>query len=277
MSGGAAMKKSFVRTPAGRLAYVKAGTGRPMLLIHGIPTSSFLWRNVIPPLAEELRVYAVDLLGYGDSDKPEDADLSIVAQARHLWSFMEQVGWRRGSVVGHDIGGGIAQLLAVEHSEAVTKLVLIDSIAYDSWPEPQIARLKEPVWDEIMETLDLGKGLRRAFEEGMAHKERVDDELVAQYVLPFDGVEGRRAYLRCARALRTEDLTSVMDRVERLDVPTLIIWGAADPYQDVRYGERLAGAMRRARLVVEEAGHFIQEDRPEEVALLVRNFVAAGP
>jgi pimeloyl-ACP methyl ester carboxylesterase len=60
-------------------------------------------------------------------------------------------------------------------------------------------------------------------------------------------------------------------------VPTLIIWGAADPYQDVRYGERLAGAMRRARLVVEEAGHFIQEDRPEEVALLVRNFVAAGP
>jgi 2-hydroxymuconate-semialdehyde hydrolase len=271
------MKKSFVRTPAGRLAYVKAGTGQPMLLIHGIPTSSFLWRNVIPPLAEEFLVYAVDLLGYGDSDKPEDADLSIVAQARHLWSFMEQVGWRHGSVVGHDIGGGIAQLLAVEHSEAVTKLVLIDSIAYDSWPEPQIARLKEPFWDEIMETLDLGKGLRKGFEKGMVHKERVDDELIAQYLRPFDGAEGRRAYLRCARALRTEDLTSVMDRVEGLDVPTLIIWGAADPYQDVQYGERLAGAMRRARLVVEDAGHFIQEDRPKEVALLVRNFVAADP
>jgi pimeloyl-ACP methyl ester carboxylesterase len=60
-------------------------------------------------------------------------------------------------------------------------------------------------------------------------------------------------------------------------VPTLIIWGAADPYQDVQYGERLAGAMRRARLVVEDAGHFIQEDRPKEVALLVRNFVAADP
>jgi pimeloyl-ACP methyl ester carboxylesterase len=125
-----------------------------------------------------------------------------------------------------------------------------------------------------METLDLGKGLRTAFETGMVRKERVDDTLVAAYVRPFDGVEGRKAYLRCARALCTEDLTSVMDRVERLDVPTLIIWGAADPYQDVRYGERLARAMRRARLVVEEAGHFIQEDRPEEVAFLVRNFVA---
>jgi pimeloyl-ACP methyl ester carboxylesterase len=66
-----------------------------------------------------------------------------------------------------------------------------------------------------------------------------------------------------------------MDRVERLDVSTLIIWGVADPYQDVRYGQRLAGAMRRARLVVEQAGHFIQEDRPEEVALLIGNFVAA--
>jgi len=129
-----------------------------------------------------------------------------------------------------------------------------------------------------METLDLTKGFRKSFQRGVFHKDRVDDDLIAQYVQPFDGVEGRRAYLRCARALRTEDLASVMDRVEQLDLPTLIIWGEADDYQDIRYGKRLAQAIRRARLVVvERAGHFIHEDQPEQVARLISEFAETDP
>jgi pimeloyl-ACP methyl ester carboxylesterase len=270
------MEKAFVTTAVGRLAYVQAGRGAPILLIHGIPTSSFLWRNVIPPLAEAFTVYAVDLLGYGDSDKPEGADLSIVAQADFVRAFMQEVGWERGAVAGHDIGGGIAQLIALENSQAITKLVLLDTIAYDSWPVPEIDRLKDPAWDEILATRDLSPGFAKSFKRGMVHQERVDDQLVAEYVRPFEGVEGRRAYLRCARALRTEDLATAMDRVELLDIPTLIIWGEEDDFQKVEYGRRLAAAMPRARLVVlEEAGHFVLEDRPEEVARLIREFVGA--
>lgn len=265
------LEKSFVTLEAGQMAYVRAGVGPPLLLVHGIPTSSFLWRGVIPILASEFTVYAVDLLGYGDSDKPQGADLSVPGQARHLEAFMDAVGWETGAVVGHDIGGGVAQLLAVRHPDLVSRLVLVDSIAYDSWPVPEIERLKGPEWDEIMERLDLTKGFRRALERGMFHKDRVDDELVAHYVAPFEGVEGRRAYLRCARALRTEDLLAVMEDVERLDVPTLLIWGEADEFQPVRYGRRLQERMRNARLVVlPEAGHFTPEDQPEEVARLIR-------
>jgi pimeloyl-ACP methyl ester carboxylesterase len=272
------MDKAFLRTDAGRMAFVERGEGHRILLIHGIPTSSFLWRNVIPPLAEALKVYAVDLLGYGDSDKPEGADLSIVAQANYLRAFMREVGWDRGAVAGHDIGGGIAQLLALESPQAITNLVLLDTIAYDSWPVSEIERLKDPAWDEILATRDLSSGFAKSFKRGMVREERVDDQLVAEYVRPFEGVEGRRAYLRCARALRTEDLASVMDRVELLDVPTLIIWGEGDDFQKVEYGRRLAAAMPRARLVVlEEAGHFVPEDRPEEVARLIREFVRADP
>ncbi len=266
------MRKQFMSTSAGSLAYVEEGEGSAVILIHGIPTSSYLWRGVVPLLARDFKVYAVDLLGYGDSDKPALADLSVAGQAGHLRAFMDAVDWRRGAVVGHDIGGGVAQLLAVRDPGAVSSLVLCDTIAYDSWPVPDIERLKDPAWDQIMETLDLSKGFRKALEQGMVHREAVDDRLVSEYVRPFRDLEGRRAYLRCARALRTEDLLSVMDGVERLDVPTLIVWGEADVFQKLEFGRRLKERMRRADLVViPGAGHFVPEDRPEEVARVIRD------
>ncbi len=268
------VKKSFATTEGGRIAYVESGRGEPIVLIHGMPTSAFLWRNVAPRLAGHFRVYAVDLLGFGDSDKPQNADLSIAAQAKYLRGFMAHVGWEKGAVAGHDIGGGIAQLLAVEHPELVRKLILLDTIAYDSWPIPEIERLKEPAWHEIIERIDLRKGFREALERGTHDNERVDDELVSRYVAPFQGLEGRRAYLRCARALRTQDLLSVMERVEQLEIPTLVVWGETDDYQPLAYGRRLAERMRRAQLVVlPEAGHFVQEDKPEEVASVIEDFV----
>lgn len=272
------MAKRSLSISAGSLAYVEEGEGPAVLLIHGIPTSSYLWRRVIPLLARDFHVYAVDLLGYGDSDKPERADLSVAGQAGHLRAFMEAVGWQRGAVVGHDIGGGVAQLLAVQDPGAVSGLVLCDTIAYDSWPVPDIERLKEPAWDEIIETLDLSRGFRKALEQGMVHREAIDDRLVSEYVRPFKDLEGRRAYLRCARALRTEDLAEVMDEVEHLEVPTLIVWGEADVFQKLEFGRRLQARMPKADLVViPRAGHFVPEDRPEEVARVIREHLIQTP
>jgi len=272
------MDKSFVTTGPGRIAYVENGEGEPILLIHGMPTSSYLWRGVLPHLAPHFRVFAVDLMGFGDSDKPEDAELSIVAQAEYLRVLMDAVGWESSVVVGHDIGGGIAQLIAVNEPSKVSKLVLIDTIAYDSWPVPDIERLKDPAWDEIIKSLDLTKGFRKALEQGMYHRERVDDELVLKYVEPFRDLEGRLAYLRCARALRTEDLSSVMGNVERLEVPTLIIWGESDSFQKLEFGERLQRRMGQTRLVIlAEAGHYTPEDQPQEMARLIEEFVNRDP
>ncbi len=272
------MGKSFAPTGFGRIAYVESGQGEPILLIHGMPTSSYLWRRVLPLLAPRFRVFAVDLMGFGDSDKPEDADLSIVAQAGYLRVLMDAVGWETGVVVGHDIGGGVAQLIAVEESTKVSKLVLIDTIAYDSWPVPEIERLKDPAWDEIIKGVDLTTGFRKALVQGMYHRERVHDELVSHYVEPFRGLEGKLAYLRCARALRTEDLLSATEDVERLEVPTLIVWGESDSFQKLEFGQRLQQRMRDVRLVVlPEAGHYTPEDEPGEIARLIEDFVNRDP
>lgn len=223
-----------------------------------------------------LNCVAPDLLGYGDSSKPESADLGIASQARIIEGLFQQLSWNGGVVVGHDIGGGVAQLLALNCPKYVRGLVLVDSIAYDSFPEPGIARLKEPVGDEILgaQGFDLRKGLAKGLRSGMAQQEKVTPKLVAEYERPFQGVTGRQAYLRAARALRTEELSTRVWEIERLQMPTLLVWGAHDTFQPLPYGQRLAKAMPNAELeVIEEAGHFLPEDTPDRLAQLIIRFV----
>ena len=126
---------------------------------------------------------AIDLLGYGDSDKPSDADLGIQAQSEIIFQALSALGWKRATIVGHDIGGGIAQLVAINHPEILDRLVLIDSILYDSFPEPGIARLKEPVWDEILgaANFDLKKGLAKGFHEACS----IPIELPLNWLMPM--------------------------------------------------------------------------------------------
>lgn len=270
----------FIETSGGSLAFSRLGVGRPVVFLHGIPTHRALWRNVIPVVAEGgHEVYAFDLLGYGESSKPMDADLGISSQARYIAQALRAINLDHVTLVGHDIGGGIAQILALEHRAIFEHLILIDSIAYDSFPEPGIARMKEPVWDNILGApdFDLGKGLAKGLGRGMVNTEMITPALAAMYEKPFHGVDGRRAYLRAARALRTEELSLRMSDVERLDMPTLILWGDKDVFQPISSGERLAAAMPNAQLqVIEGAGHFLPEDVPETLAQVIVKFLESG-
>ena len=271
---------SYVGIGREQVAYHRFGYGPSVVLIHGIPTWSYLWRNVIPPLVKNgLEIIAIDLLGYGNSDKPAGADLGIAAQAELAAAVLRKLNWNGRAIVGHDIGGGVAQLMCANDPNAAERLVLFDTIAYDSFPEPGIARLKEPIWDSILSApdFDLGKGLSKGFTRGMVHKGRITPELIEAYERPFRGVDGRLAYLRAARALRTEELAARANEVEKLNNPTLIVWGAEDVFQPIRYGARLAAAMPRARLEkVENAGHFLPEDEPLIVARLIADFVKSS-
>lgn len=268
------MEKSRVTIREGSIAYVRQGKGDPVLLIHGMPTSAYLWREVIPPLAQDFTVLALDMLGYGDSDKPPKADLSLPAQARYVAEFMLKVGLTRATIAGHDIGGGVAQLLALERPGRVKRLILLDTVAYDFWPGSEIDRLKDPVWDKGIQRVDLRKGFRDVLSRGLAHPSRVTEALVMEYSRPFDGEGGREAYLRCARALNNRDLLTRAAEIEQLGLPILILWGEADAYLDPQIGQQLADRLPAAQLVVvKEAGHFLPEDQPQETARLIRAFI----
>jgi uncharacterized protein (TIGR00369 family) len=266
--------KRKIRTFAGDIAYLRKGQGPAVLLLHGIPSSSYLWRDVIDPLAATFDVLAPDLLGYGDSDKRLDADLSIAAQARYMVAFMESIGVHQAAVVGHDIGGGIAQLMAVDEPQRVARLILIDSVLDNNWPVPDIARLKEPVWDQIMVNRDLRDGLRKGLEAGIVTEGRVTDELVDEWTRPFQDLGGRRAYLRAARALNNRDLTSRSRHIEEITTPTLILWGANDKFLDPSWAERLKSKLPDATVeIIDPGGHFLPIDRPEAVADAITRFL----
>ena len=250
-----ARSKRKIRTFAGDVAYLRKGQGPAVLLLHGIPSSSYLWRDVIDPLSGTFDVLAPDLLGYGDSDKRLDADLSIAAQARYMVAFMETLGVHQAAVIGHDIGGGVAQLMAVD--------------------EPQrVARLKEPAWDQIMVNIDLRKGLREGLEKGMVTANRVTDEVVDEWTRPFQDLGGRRAYLRAARALNNRDLVSRSKHLEELETPTLILWGANDAFLEPRWAEVLQRKFRSSTVeIIDPGGHFLPLDRPDAVIEAVTRFL----
>lgn len=269
-----ARTKRKIRTFAGDIAYLRKGQGPPLLLLHGIPSSSYLWRDVIDPLSTTFDVLAPDLLGFGDSDKRLDADLSIAAQARYMVAFMESFGLHQAAVVGHDIGGGLAQLMAVDEPERVARLILIDSVVDDNWPVADIARLKEPVWDQIMVNIDLRNGFRKGLEAGLVTEGRVTEELVDEWTRPFQDLGGRRAYLRAARALNNRDLTSQSKRIEEIETPTLILWGANDKFLESRWADTLKHKLRDSTVeIIDPGGHFLPLDRPDAVAEAITRFL----
>src|SRR5262249_56045594 len=111
----------------------------------------------------------------------------MAAEAELVAGVLRKFDWNGRTIVGHDVGGGVAQLICANDPNAAERLVLVDTIAYDSFPEPGIARLKEPIWDSILSApdFDLRKGLRKGFTRGMVHKARITPELIETYERPF--------------------------------------------------------------------------------------------
>ena len=257
-----------------RLAFLRAGSGDPVLLVHGITTYSFLWRNIMPGLADRNDVIAVDLLGCGDSDKPLDASYALRDHADRLRDFIHGLGLRRVHFVGHDLGGGIGQILAVRYPDLVSSLTMVNTVAYDYWPVQPIIAMRTPIIRQFMlAAVDLG-AFTLIVRRGVYHKDRVTPELMAHFMKPMKTAEGRKAFLHFAHCLDNHDLTSIAAQLRRLRIPVLIVRGDADVYLSPQISERLHEQITASRLVrIATGGHFIQEDEPAWLARTLAGFL----
>jgi pimeloyl-ACP methyl ester carboxylesterase len=252
----------------GDLAYMDLGDGPAVVLIHGFPTSSYLWRREIPILAARMRVIAPDLLGYGHSEKPNDADLSITAQAGYLEELLDQLGIDRAAVVGHDIGGGVAQLLAVRGRAAA--LVALDSICFDVWPIEGVKMIQSA--EPEQESADFAESLiRLTFDLGVA-KQKLGEEALEGYLQPWR--DEPAAFFRAARGIDGVGLSGREDDLEKLEIPTMVIWGEDDPFLPSELGERLGEAIPMSMTaLLPGCSHFVTEDAWQTVDQLIHEFL----
>ena len=250
-----------------RIAYRSSGSGQTVLLVHGITTYSFLWRNIVPLLSDSYRVISVDLLGCGDSDKPLDVPYSLPRHAAILHRFIRNLELQPVHYVGHDIGGGIGQIFAVQYPWMLRDLTLINSVGHDFWPVQPIVAMRTPIIRQLaMATLDIG-AFRLVVRRGLFHTERVTEELMKYFWQPMKTREGRRAFLHFADCLNNRHLVEIEDDLRRLKIPVHIIRGEADLYLSGAIAQKLHRDIPGSRLtLVKTGGHFIQEDEPELIA-----------
>jgi haloalkane dehalogenase len=255
-----------------RMAYTDVGAGEPVLLLHGIPTWSFLYADVIPLLEPHCRVLAPDFLGHGWSDRRDRFDRSLTAQTAAIVALLDALGLERVTVVGHDTGGGVGLILAIEHPERVARLVLSNVVAYDSWPIGDMITLSDPAWSDkpVQEVVDFVAG---GLPDGIHNAERLTAEFRAGIVAPYADEEGKISLIRNASALNTNHTMALVDRHREIAAPTLVLWGRHDPWQTIRDGERLADEIPGARLVPVEASHWIPQDAPREFAEGILGFL----
>jgi 2-hydroxymuconate-semialdehyde hydrolase len=249
-------------------------TGPPVLLVHGIPTNHRLWWDVVPGVSQRARVLAVDMLGYGGSPAPDDQPVDLAAQAAVLLGLLDTLGLDRVVVVGHDLGGGVAQILAVTASDRVAGLGIVNGVCYDGWPVPMVRAMKAgwPVLERLpaeVLTAALGPGLRTLF----AHQDRAAPFL-DRFLEPWRRPGGPRLLGRHLRALDSVYTQAVAPFLPRLRMPAEVVWGRRDHQMTPRYGERLAQDIPDARLTwVDDASHFVPADRPDVVAEAVLRLV----
>jgi haloalkane dehalogenase len=256
--------------------YVDEGTGAPVLLLHGEPTWSLLYRKVIAELAGSARCVAPDYFGFGRSDKPADPGwYTYDAHFLAIERFVRELDLRDLTVVVQDWGGPIGFRLCVEQPQRVARLVVLDTGIGARAPNDEWLRFQAYV-RRVGTDIDAGWLVRRTLVQP------VSDEVIAAYDAPFPEPRARVGVVRFPELVATSSdhpsapaMLDVRERLRQFEQPALVLFGADDPIFPRRAAEAMAELLPNAELdpPLEGAGHFLQEDRGAEVGRRIAEFL----
>jgi pimeloyl-ACP methyl ester carboxylesterase len=271
----AGLEPRFETVAGHRVRYVRAGSGPAVVMLHGLGSSIYTWKDVLPVLAGDHDVVAVDLPGFGESDQPPDLAGSRFPPL--VVELMDRLDIPRAAVVGHSMGGAAAVGVAASRPDRVSALVLLDSAGFNLAPEsrPWILRLVGSgaaaaglEWLHVRGLL-LRLALRQVFHDrSLVTKERFD-EYLAPLVRP-----GAIASIRSLLLERGREAAAFPELVRRVRAPTLVVWCRDDSWIPVAQADLFEAAIPGARQqVLDGCGHMPQEERPQDVVRLIREFV----
>jgi len=247
-----------------------------LILIHGYTASTYVWHTVAPRLAEEnFHVVAVDLIGFGYSEKPAQFDYSIASQARMIVRLMNRLGIGRATLVGSSYGGAVASTVALDYAERVEKLVLVDPVCNDDVLNNPILKLSAiPGVGEIVAPflIDSKTFLKHRMKNTLAPENHhlITKDRIESVRRPTAAADAHHSFLATARSW---DACRIQDDAQYITQPTLIIWGEKDTVIPIANGERLYNSILNSRFVVfKNCGHVPQEENPDLFVDLVTEF-----
>ena len=253
------------------IRYGIIGDGDPLVLLHGTPFSSLEWRRLAPWFAQHRRVHYFDLLGYGQSAKPE-GDVSLGVQNKLFAALLDHWQLTAPDVVAHDFGGSTALRTHLLDKKEYRSLVLIDPVAIGPSGSPFVQAAKDH--QNVFESLPayIHEAILRAYIGGSVFNTLREDEM-RLYLEPWLGDQGQRAFYRQIAQMSDRFTDEIEPRFGEMRCPTTILWGREDKWIPVDRGEKLAQLIPGADLhVVPNARHLVQEDAPEAIAATVLTF-----
>mgnify|MGYP000054466079 CR=1 FL=1 len=247
----------------------KLGNGPALVAIHGTPFSSQVWRRIIPLLADRRTVYFFDLAGYGASEMRDGQDVSLGVQNRILAGLFKAWDLDRPDVLAHDFGGATALRAYYLDGLRYGSLTIFDAVALAPWGSPfvQHVRQHEAAFSGMPDYMH--RALLKAYLQTAAHKP-LSDEALDVYSGPWLGPVGQPAFYRQIAQMDQKYTDEVQGLYAPMDCPVQVLWGERDEWIPHDRGVTLAALISDKPLIsVPDAGHLVQEDRPEAIVAAV--------
>jgi pimeloyl-ACP methyl ester carboxylesterase len=244
-----------------------------VVLLHGTPFSSYVWRAPARALATGHRVYVWDMPGYGQSAKYPGQDVSLAAQARVFRALLEYWGLVSPRIVAHDIGGAVALRALLRHGAGYDRLAVVDPVALSPWGSEffRLVADNAEVFSAIPD--DLHAALVREY-IGSAGPRPLHPQVLDRLVAAWRGPQGRPAFYRQIAQVQQRHTDEIQPDYGRITMPVLVCWGEQDRWIPVAKATELAAAIPGARLVTfPQAGHLVQEDAPAELTAALLAFL----
>lgn len=260
-----------------QVRYGAMGEGPALVLIHGTPFSSAVWRRIAPHLAARRRVFWFDLLGYGCSEMREGQDVSLGIQNRVLGALLDHWGVARPDVVAHDFGGATALRAHLLNGCDFRTLTLIDPVAIAPWGSPFVRHVRDHQAAFAALPAYIHAATLDAYIGGAVHRRLAPDDL-SRYAAPWQGPAGQAAFYRQIAQMDQRYTDAIAPLLGSVRCPVTVLWGAEDAWIPLAQGRRLAALLADPDFrVVPGAGHLVQEDAPEAIVAAVLDRLAAEP
>lgn len=261
-----------------RLHFIDEGKGETILFVHGTPSWSFDFRNVIKVLKDHYRCVAIDHMGFGLSDKPESYDYSTQRHSLTLTQFILQKDLNNLTLVVHDFGGPIGFDFAIQHPQRVKRIVILNSWLWDSSDDPDFKRLSKTLRSPLLPFLYRYFNFSPQFILPRTFGEKsLSSSIHAHYTHPFASRKERNGTLAFAKSLLNDQewFESLWEKKSILGkIPVLLIWGMKDPVIRPHYLEKFKSGFSECTVYeLPSVGHFPQEESPEEVAQAIDEFM----